>query len=132
MMKEKLIRFMYGRYGVDQFSKFLVGAGIVCLILNLVSDGMLFYIAAFALLIYAYFRVFSKNHAKRYKENQKFLAMTAGIRGRISSFPKQMEQRKNYHIYKCPTCKQKIRIPRGKGKIEITCPKCHSKFIKRS
>lgn len=131
-MREKLIRFMYGRYGVDQFSKFLVGAGIACLVVNMISGWLIFYIAAFACLIYAYVRIFSKNHGKRYQENQKFLQVTAGIRGKWKAFPKDMEQRKHYHIYKCPTCRQKIRIPRGKGKIEITCPKCHSKFIKRS
>ena len=119
-MKDKFLRFMYGRYGVDQFSKCLVVLGILFLLLSL------------AILVYSYFRMFSRNHSKRYAENQLYLKYTAGIRKKISAIRYGFSQRKHYHIYKGPSCGQKIRIPRGKGKIEIRCPKCNAHFIKKS
>ena len=88
--------------------------------------------AGLALIIYTYYRVLSRDYAKRSAENQKYLAKTQKIRMRFQKEKGMMEQRKTHHIYKCPGCGQKIRIPRGKGKIEIECPKCHVKFIKRS
>lgn len=131
-MKEKLIRFMYGRYGADSFGKFLSGAGIVLLLLSIFFPYRIIYLFAWAFIIYAYFRMFSKNIYKRSAENQAFLKYTAGIRGFWLNQKNLMVQRKTHHIYKCPSCKQKIRIPRGKGKIEIRCPKCQTTFIKRS
>ena len=73
-----------------------------------------------------------QNISKRYAENQKYLKMTAGIRRKLASWKSQLAQRKIYHIYRCPGCKQKIRVPRGRGKIEIRCPKCNTRFVKKS
>lgn len=85
-----------------------------------------------AAIIYTYFRIFSRNIQKRYEENQWFLAKTAKLRLRFQKEKSLMAERKTNHIYTCPGCGQKIRIPKGKGKIEIDCPKCHTKFVKRS
>ena len=132
-MKDKFLRFMYGRYGVDQFSKCLVVFGILFLLLSgFTRNGGIFYLLSLAILVYSYFRMFSRNHSKRYAENQLYLKYTAGIRKKISAIRYGFSQRKHYHIYKCPSCGQKIRIPRGKGKIEIRCPKCNAHFIKKS
>ena len=83
-MKEKLIRFMQGRYGVDQFSKFLLVLGLIAVVVSSVFvdniAGLIFYILGWALVIYCYFRVFSRNIQKRYAENQAFLAKTYGSR----------------------------------------------------
>ena len=79
-----------------------------------------------------YFRIFSRNIQQRYAENQKYLQMTSKFRFRFNKEKNLMKQRKTHHIYSCPGCGQKVRIPRGKGKIEIECPKCHTKFVKRS
>ena len=135
-MKEKLIRFMQGRYGMDQLSRFLLILGLIAVVVSSVFvnyiAGLIFYILGWALLIYCYFRVFSRNVQKRYAENQAFLAKTYKIRMFFQRQKSIWKQRKVYHIYKCPGCKQKIRIPRGKGKIEIRCPKCGTTFIKKS
>lgn len=132
-MRDKFLRFMYGRYGVDQFSKFLVVLGIILLLLSgFTRHGGIFYLLSLAVLIYSYFRMFSRNHSRRYAENQLYLKYTNGIRRKFSSVSYRFRQRKYYHIYKCPSCGQKIRIPRGKGKIEIRCPKCSAHFIKKS
>ena len=83
-MKEKLIRFMQGRYGMDQLSRFLLILGLIAVVVSSVFvnyiAGLIFYILGWALLIYCYFRVFSRNVQKRYAENQAFLAKTYGIR----------------------------------------------------
>lgn len=132
MMKEKLIRFMYGRYGVDSFGKFLLGAGIVLFLLSEFFNLRIVYFLAWAVLIYSYFRIFSRSVYKRAAENQEYLRRTAKLRGFFRTQKNLLMQRRTHHIYRCPSCKQKIRVPRGKGRIEIRCPKCQTTFIKKS
>lgn len=136
-MKDKFYRFMQGRYGVDQFAKFTMGVALVSIVLAILvntgsSAGSLLDMLGLVAIVYTYFRIFSRNIAKRAQENQKYLSATAKLRQRLNKEKNMMKQRKDYHIYTCPSCGQKVRIPRGKGKIEISCPKCHSKFVKRS
>lgn len=131
-MKEKLQRFMVGRYGVDDFSKFLLGTALALCILDIFVDNVILNSWFFVIIIYAYFRIFSKNTMTRYQENLKFLQIKNKVLSRWNSEKSIMKQRKTHHIYKCPTCKQKIRIPKGKGRICITCPKCKTEFTKIS
>lgn len=131
-MKEKLQRFMVGRYGVDDFSKFLLGTALALCILDIFVDNVILNSWFFVIIIYAYFRIFSKNTMKRYQENLKFLQIKNKVLSRWNSEKSIMKQRKTHHIYKCPTCQQKIRIPKGKGRICITCPKCKTEFTKIS
>ena len=130
-MREKLYRFMQGRYGADQLNRFLTILVIVCLVFSLFGLRI-FYVFGIALLIYSYFRVFSKNLYKRREENAAFLRLEYKFKQRFASWKRTMQQRKTHHIYRCPSCKQKIRVPRGKGRIEIRCPKCSQTFIKKS
>ncbi len=132
-----MIRFMQGRYGLDRLSQVMMIAGlIVVLIAAFVRRPLLLsnliYLVGVVLVILGYVRVFSRNHQKRYAENEKFMQLTSGIRRLFGKEKYMMKQRKDYRIFSCPGCKQKIRIPKGKGKIEITCPKCHTKFIKKT
>ncbi len=131
-MKEKFYRFMQGRYGADELSKFLVGLGMALIILNILTKNFIFNLLFWVCLIYSYFRMFSKNYSARYAENQKFLEMKNRLKYKWENHKKMREQKKIYHIYSCPYCKQKIRIPKGKGTIIITCPKCKQEFGKRS
>jgi len=121
---------MQGRYGVDDFSRFIMGVALVLIILAMFAN--IFSRTVGSTLVYAYIRIFSRNIQQRYAENQKFLQMTSKFRFRFNKEKDLMKQRKTHHIYSCPGCGQKIRIPKGKGKIEIECPKCHTKFVKRS
>lgn len=130
-MKEKLYRFMQGRYGNDQFNQFLLIASVISIVLSFFGSSV-FYPVALVILGYTYFRMFSKNTYKRSEENRKYLQVTAKMRLRIQKWKNEMQQRKTHHIYKCPSCKQKIRVPKGKGRIEIKCPKCQNRFIKKS
>lgn len=127
-----MMQFMQGRYGADQMGQMLSAVSMVFLIISLFSRNQAWFLLAVIGIVYNYFRMFSKNISKRYAENQKYLKMTAGIRRKLASWKAQLAQRKIYHIYRCPGCKQKIRVPRGRGKIEIRCPKCNTRFVKKS
>lgn len=131
-LKEKLIRFMYGRYGIDSLGKFTIITGLIAMILAGWNHSMILSLLSWACIIYSYFRMFSRNIHKRSSENQKYLNKTYKLRTAFYRQKNLMIQRKTHHIYKCPTCRQKIRIPRGKGRIEIRCPKCSATFIKNS
>ena len=130
--KNKMMQFMQVRYGADQMGQMLSAVSMVFLIISLFSRNQAWFLLAVIGIVYNYFRMFSKNISKRYAENQKYLKMTAGIRRKLASWKSQLAQRKIYHIYRCPGCKQKIRVPRGRGKIEIRCPKCNTRFVKKS
>lgn len=131
-MREKFIRFMYGRYGLDSLSKCLFIVAIILSLFSSLIKSESMNLIAWLLIFYSYYRVFSKNIAKRAAENQTYLSKTYKIRTWWYKQVNLTKQRKTHHIYKCPTCKQKIRIPKGKGRIEIRCPKCSTKFIKNS
>lgn len=130
-MREKIYRFMQGRYGSDQLNRFLMILALVLMVLSMF--GMPFtYLLGIVCMVYAYFRMFSRNIYKRRMENSVYLKYEYKVKQKLATWKRDMKQRKTHHIYRCPSCKQKIRIPKGRGKIEIRCPKCSHTFIKRS
>jgi hypothetical protein len=131
-MKQKFQQFMIGRYGVDSLSKFMLGVALGIAVLDIFINSRFLTSWFYVLVILSYYRMFSKNYQKRYQENMKFLQIKNKITAKFKSEKSLMQQRKTHHIYKCPTCSQKIRIPRGKGRICITCPKCKTEFTKTS
>jgi predicted membrane protein len=135
-MREKINRFMSGRYGADELSRALSVGVLVCFVISMFGAKIpflfLFYWIGVGLVIYECYRMFSKNISKRYAENQKFLNTRYQMAVKKDRWKKQAAQRKIYRFYKCPDCKQKVRVPKGRGKICITCPKCRREFIKRS
>lgn len=134
--RDRISRFMMGRYGTDSLSKTLLVVAIIFYVLNLFMPidtiSHILTTVSTLLLIYCYYRMLSRNVYKRANENQKFLYKTANIRRSFDKAKYQANDRKTHHIYKCPKCKQKIRVPRGKGRISIHCPKCNHDFIKKS
>ena len=130
--REKMQQFMYGRYGNDQLSRVYLGITLVLLVLSLFTRWTIIYIAGIALLIYCYYRMFSRNITKMSAQNQKYLNWRYGLAVKPQKAKTHMEQRKIYHFYKCPQCKQKVRVPKGHGKICITCPKCKMEFVRKS
>lgn len=131
-MREKLQRFMYGRYGFDELSKVHLIVVIVCMVVSMFLDSSLLYIVSLALLVYCYYRAFSRNIAKRQQEVQVFRNIRYKQRVKWNNFKLHQQQKKTHRFFKCPQCKQKVRVPKGKGKICITCPKCRTEFIKKS
>ena len=130
-MREKFARFMMGRYGVDQFSKFLTVFTIVLMVLGLFIHPILYYLGIVG-MIYMYFRIFSRNRVKRSAENQWYLRKSYAVRNWFDKKKRMWKLKKTHKIFKCPTCSQKIKVPKGRGRIEIRCTKCGTKFIKRS
>lgn len=131
-MREKLQRFMAGRYGADDLSRAHGAAVMVLLLISVFSRIGIFYWLALALMIYSIWRMFSKNVSRRYEENQKFLNWRYQATVKWEKYKKRWQQRKIYRFYKCPQCKQTVRVPKGRGKICITCPKCRTEFVRKS
>ena len=131
-LRYRFSKFMQGRYGVDSLSRFLSVVLLAVIILRMFIRIPLSGTITLVILVILYWRMFSRNIPKRYEENQKFLQIRDKLLGRFSDFGSNMSQMKDYHIYKCPRCNQKIRIPRGKGHIMVRCPRCGYEFHKKS
>ena len=130
-MMDFLRRFMYGRYGNDSLNKFLVTIAFILLIPYWITKWSIFSALIFALLVTTYYRMLSKQTYKRAAENSRFLTWWAPIQRKTLGKTMQMQD-KQHRYYKCPTCHKTLRVPRGKGKISITCPHCKRKFIKKT
>jgi hypothetical protein len=128
----QLRKFMYGRYGVDRFSQVLIGISLAFSLLGTIFRGGILLTLSYIPLMYAIFRMLSKNISARTRENYKFEDFKRSLSNKINKNKNRHQQSKTHNFYKCPRCKQKIRIPKGKGKICITCPKCKMEFIKKS
>lgn len=123
-LKTGMQRFMYGRYGTDKLNMYILGGGVILCVLSLIiphaPTDLLLSTLSYGLLIWALFRSFSRKTYKRYEENRKFLRLLDRLKDR------------EHRYFTCPKCRQSIRVPRGKGKIAISCPKCREKFIKKT
>ena len=117
-------RFMVGRYGTDRLNMVILSAGLVFCLLSAfirnIPTNLLFTGISYALMIWAIFRSFSRNTYKRYQENRKFLQFFDRLKDR------------DHRYFECPKCRQIVRVPRGKGKIAISCPRCREKFVKKT
>ena len=118
-------RFMYGRYGMDSLSKTIFILSLILLLLSSVTRISFLYAIALVLLIWGYFRVFSKNIAKRRRELSVYT-------GKLNLIKSRWRDRKTHRYFRCRACKQMLRVPKGKGKIQITCRKCGVKMQKKT
>ena len=131
----KLYQFMQGRRGIDQFGRFLLLTAVVLMFLSLFLGKVpllyaLTYYAGLAMFIYSYYRAFSRNIYKREMENNKFLAWKYKVT-QGKGLGQWLQERKTYAFFKCPGCGQKMRAPRGKGTIKVTCHGCHTSFNRK-
>lgn len=124
-LRWKIQKFMQGRNGVDELNRILLYAVLVLYVLSIILQSLILDYMAFAGVLYLLYRMLSKNLYVRREENRKFLTWLETTRIK-------MEQRKDYKIFKCKGCGRNIRVPRGKGKIEVTCPMCGKKTIHRT
>ncbi|MDO5755121.1 MAG: hypothetical protein Q4P28_02690 [Tissierellia bacterium] len=132
-MKEKILKFMEGRYGGDELSRFgMVLAIILTILSGFFRKPWLNTIAFFFVLYFGIFRVFSKNTTKRYGERLKYLNATEPLRKFFRQQSLKIKNKSKYKYLKCPKCSKKMKVPKGKGKIKITCPYCKENFIKKT
>lgn len=135
-LRQQFQRFMIGRYGMDQFGRFLSSVLLALIIFNLLIPAALpsriLWALEWIVLIILYARMFSKNINKRYQENEAFLRRQFYVSEWWKKWKFRYQESRKYHIYRCPNCKQKVRVPRGRGRISIHCPKCGTDFIKKS
>lgn len=130
-MREKLSRLMQGRYGPDALGQFLNIVTLVLLVLGIFLSGLFTWIGL-ATFVFASYRMFSRNLTQRQAENAAYLRVQTQVKHWFSTRRQRFAQRNTYRYFSCPSCKQDIRVPRGKGDITITCPKCQTKFDRKS
>lgn len=131
-LKRKLIRWFERRNGSDTLGRDACYLAFILVVLDVFfKTGVLTWLS---MCFYAYsmFRAFSTNVNKRRLENQQYMEIRWRLISKLQKTKRTLIDQKDYHYYKCPNCGQKLRVPRGKGKIEITCPKCGHKFDKKS
>lgn len=123
-LSDRFRNFMSGRYGTDKLNMAILSAGLaVCLVSVFVRNpvvNLLLTAISYGLMIWALFRCFSRNTYRRYQENRKFLQFFDRLKDR------------EHRYYDCPKCRQVVRVPRGKGKIAITCPRCKERFVRKT
>lgn len=119
-LNASLQRFMYGRNGVDQLNIALLVLGMALCLIGSFSSWYAVYFLAYVPLLYAIFRMFSRNIPARRRENARVVGLWNRIRDRSHCY------------FRCPNCGQTVRVPKGKGKISIRCPKCGESFVKKT
>ena len=123
-MTAALRSFMSGRYGTDRLNMVILCAGLAASILSVMISvqplNVIFWVLSYALMILAIWRSLSRNTYKRYQENRKFMQIFDRLKDR------------QHRYFDCPKCRQMVRVPKGKGKIAITCPRCREKFIRKT
>ena len=122
-------RFMIGRYGTEALNRLLSVVSIILLILSYFTIGVLLYPLSVLCLACVFFRMFSRNIWKRSRENQVYLRFKGKLTARFSAAKTQYNQRKTHSFYKCKSCRATLRVPKGKGRMVVTCPKCGVTFM---
>ena len=123
-LSASLRNFMMGRYGTDRLNMAILGVGLAASLLSVFFRStplnLIFFLLSYGMMFWAIFRSLSRNTYKRYQENRKFLQVFGRLKDR------------QHRYFDCPKCRQMVRVPRGKGKIAITCPRCKEKFVKKT
>ena len=132
MIRNFLRKFMIGRYGPDHLGVALIVVSlIISLLSNIIRSIPIVYLS-YLILILAVFRMLSRNIVKRRAENDRFIRYWWPLRTKISRSWANVRHGKTHKFLKCPSCGNTLRVPKGKGRLQITCPKCGERFIKKT
>ena len=131
-LKAGVQRLMAGRHGADEFSLALLIAGLALSILGSLLRVGILALLSMALYIYGMFRMFSRDHQKRYAENQKYLSIAHGKMGGAKQFFVRLKNIRKYKYFKCPQCHSRLRLPRKVGEVTVTCGNCHHAFKQKA
>lgn len=133
--RERLNRFMYGRYGMDPFGRFLLIAAFVLVVVSMFTGGVVnavLWALGLAALVWCYARMLSRRYDKRRRENDKYLRAKSAVKRWFDSVKTRWSQRKEFRFFRCPSCHALLRVPKGKGKIQLTCRRCGNRFERKS
>lgn len=128
---KKIREFFMNRYGMDSLNRALMVLYVIFLIISLITRQDVFMYISLGIVVYQVYRALSRNFTARTKENQVFIKFWNPIKRKYYSIKKKITD-KTHRYFKCPKCKTEIRVPKNKGKIRITCPKCSEQFIKNT
>lgn len=133
--RERIARFMYGRYGMDPLGRFLLIAALVLLVASMFFGSvanLVLWLLGLAALVWCYARALSRRYDKRRAENDKYLRAKGAVTRWFASVKTRWTQRKEYRFFRCPSCHALLRVPKGKGRIQLTCRKCGNRFERKS
>ena len=133
--RQRIQQFMYGRNGYDQLGRFLILAALACALLGLFlprAVSPLLLLLQYALLIACIWRLMSRNLGQRQRENLWYLGKERAVLRWFRSLKDRWRQRKDYKFFRCPSCHALLRVPRGKGKLLLTCRKCGNRFERKT
>lgn len=128
----KYQRFMQGRYGADEISYILIAIGLILSILSNFDNLRFLYFIALIPIVLSLVRSLSRNITARIAEREKYLTMVSPIKSFMKLQQNKYRDRNTHRYFKCKNCKSTLRVPKGRGKISITCPKCNAKITKKT
>ena len=128
----KFQRFMQGRYGVDEISYILLGLSLILSIISNIDKLSFLYFVALIPIVLSFVRSLSRNITARIAEREKYLTLVEPIKPFIKLQQNKFRDRNTHRYFRCKNCKATLRVPKGKGKISITCPQCNSKITKKT
>lgn len=131
VIRNALQRFMYGRYGNDQLNAVLIALSLALYVLFMAARWPVLYLVSWVMMLAALLRCLSRNYDRRRAENGKFQAL---VRPVVSWYRlrRTIRRDKEHCYFKCPNCGQQLRVPRGKGRITVTCRGCGASFEEKS
>ncbi|WP_251317258.1 hypothetical protein [Flintibacter muris] len=131
MIRNAIQRFMYGRYGNDQLNLFLIGLYLLLYLVFMFTRWDMLYFVSFVLLALTLFRLLSRNMERRRMENARFMRAAGPVLSWLR-LRRTIHRDKEHVYFKCPSCGQQLRVPRGRGKITVTCRSCGANFQEKS
>ena len=132
MIRNFLRNFMIGRYGPDHLNMAMIVFSLVISLVHVITAFTPLMYVSYAILALAIFRMLSRNIYKRRAENDKFIRYWWPLRTKLHRFVSNLRDRKTFKYFSCPSCNNNLRVPKGKGKIQVTCPKCGERFLKKT
>ena len=131
MIRNAIQHLIYGRYGHDQLNLFLMVLYLLLYLVYMLTGWELFSLCSLLLLAYTLFRLLSRDHAKRRRENARFMRMAGPVLQWLR-LRRTIRKDKEHMYFKCPNCGQQLRVPRGKGNITVNCRSCGARFEAKS
>jgi NADH pyrophosphatase NudC (nudix superfamily) len=132
MIRDKLERFMRGRYGQDELNRFLSVSALILCGISLITRHLVLSSLSMILVIVCLFRSFSRNTGARFREAESYFKLKSAMLRFLGNTMERLRQYRTHRIFTCPSCGQRCRVPKGKGRIRITCKRCGARFIKRT